>query len=92
MGLLKKLFNNGSQQKENWELKLTGIDYLEARNQIAYMFALFKDEAKQKGGEYVYKEELINVLEPFMNNPCFDTAVKLLEQFPLFLPAFKTKK
>lgn len=79
-------------KKREQEIKLKGVDYWEAKNQIAYSFALAKDEAQKNRGEYVYHPDLIKALEPFMSNPCFDTAVNLLKQFPTFATCFLDPK
>jgi hypothetical protein len=52
------------------------------------MFEIGVEDANRMGGTVAIHKELDEVLTPFMENPCFDTAEKLLEHFFFLLPYF----
>lgn len=81
-----------SNQPESWQEKLKGVDFSRARNEIAYMFKIAKENAKKQGGEYYIKQELNDVLVPFMSEPCLKNAIKLLEFNPILYPYFEQSK
>jgi len=91
MGFLNKLFGE-SEQRKNLKLKLDGVDFIEAKNNINYTFKIAKDEAEQKGGQYYIKNEMAKALDLFTNNPCLETALPLIEKYPSFIPLFEETK
>lgn len=91
MGFFNKLFSE-SEQRKNLRLKLNGVDFIEARNNINYLLKIMKDEAEQKGGQYCIKNEVAKALDLFMNNPCLENALPLLEINPSFIPLFEETK
>ncbi len=56
------------------------------------MFQIAEEEATEKGGEYVYKNELLEALRPFMESPSIETAAALLEAEPSFWSVFEQSK
>ena len=43
-------------------------------------------EARAKGGEYVYRNDFVDGWERFSQNPCYETAKRFLEQAPEYAP------
>jgi len=41
-------------------------------------------DADQQDGEWYFKEEFLDVVVPFMKNPCLESAVVLLNHYPTF--------
>ena len=74
----------------HWDALLAKCDLLMARDEIALMHRRLKEEAKQKGGEHVYKDEYVEALESFYDNPCVETARALLNIAPVHLAQFES--
>ena len=63
-----------------WDNFLKGVDYIEAREAIRCMFDMMADKEKTTGEGYAIKKTNLDALDPFMKNPCFDTALKFLNE------------
>ena len=68
------------------------MDFGKARDEIAYMLKLAKEDAEMKGGNYYIKNELNDALTPFMSNPCLENAIKLLEFTPTLYTYFEMSR
>ncbi len=79
-------------QSDLWKEKLKDVDFERARNEIAYVFKIAKEDAEGQGGEYYIKPEFNDVLTPFMSKPCLENAIKLLECWPDAYPYFEQSK
>ncbi len=73
----------------DWVNELKDVDFIEVRNQFADMFRIAQEEAAKNNEAFCIQNELANVLYPFMNNPCLETAIFLLEKYPNYLPYFR---
>jgi hypothetical protein len=56
------------------------------------MFEVAKEEGAQQGGRYFFKTGFVDVLRPFMANPCLETAVALLNAEPSLWSVFEQSK
>jgi hypothetical protein len=74
--------------KEDWKAKLKAVNYVEVRDRIIEMFEIGVEDAKRRRETMVIHKELDEVLTPFVQNPCFETAEKLLERYSFLLPHF----
>lgn len=81
-----------SEPSPSWQEALQGVDFEAAKEAIAYMFAVARDEGKQQGGEYYWKQEFADAANAFMSNPCRQAAIQLLEVAPFLLPVFEGSK
>ena len=79
-------------ENESWEEILKDVNFEKAKNEIAYMFKIAKEDAKMKGGDYYIKNELNDALIPFMSDPCLNNAIKLLEIAPFLSVYFEQSK
>ena len=79
-------------KNESWEEILKDVDFGKARDEIAYMLKLAKEDAEMKGGNYYIKNELNDALTPFMSNPCLENAIKLLEFTPTLYTYFEMSR
>lgn len=78
--------------RSEWEAKLKGANFEWVKGVIIRMLEMGEEEAKQRGGHFAYKQELLDVLTPFMAKPCLETAIKLLEYEPSFFAHFEQSK
>jgi hypothetical protein len=53
-----------------------------ARREINEFFQMMAQEAKGRGGDYIYKEDFIHGWKTFSSKPCYETAVQFLDQAP----------
>ncbi len=81
-----------SDQSNSFEEKLKGVNFEKAREAIRYMFELGKEEAKRQGSEVYVSKEYHAVLVPFMSDPCYQNAIKLLEVAPILYEFFEKSK
>ena len=65
-----------------WMIKLEGADFQWAKETIAMMFQIADEEANKKGQTVVYKNDYLDALRPFMENPCLQTAVAIFDTNP----------
>ncbi len=72
----------------DWGNKLKNTDFIDVRNQFANMYSIAREEAAKNNQEVYIPNELANVLYPFMNNPCLETAIPLLEKYPDYISRF----
>jgi len=72
-----------------WAKILSRCDLAMARNEIAEMLKQLSAEATRQGGTYMFKQELSDTLEAFVNNPTTTTASALLEIAPSFSESFE---
>ncbi|MBI3805690.1 MAG: hypothetical protein HY282_18215 [Nitrospirae bacterium] len=79
-------------KSSHWAAKLQGADFQWVHETIALMFQMTEEEAKQQGGYYAYKTEFLEVLRPFMANPCLETAIALLNAEESLLSVFEQSK
>jgi hypothetical protein len=61
-----------------WAAKLEGANFEWARDTIALMFHIAEEEGTQRGGHYSVKTNFFEALRPFLENPCLETAIALL--------------
>jgi hypothetical protein len=61
-----------------WAAKLEGANFQWARATIALMFDIAEEEGAQLGGRYCIKTNFFEALRPFLENPCLETAIALL--------------
>lgn len=64
----------------NWEEVLRSCNFFLAQREISRVFSMMAEEAKARGGDYIYKKEFINGWTTFSNKPCYETAIQFLEQ------------
>lgn len=82
-------FRKREPDRKPWEQVLRGCDLLRARDEIADFFAMINSEGKAKGGQYVFKVELVEAWKRFCADPCRDAAVALLEVDPTWARVFE---
>ena len=75
-----------------WENKLCDCDFQLARDEIADFLKMQDDEARQKGGEYIWNTEVAEAIRIFLARPNLQTAAKLLEHTPAFYAYFEECK
>ncbi len=72
--------------------KLEGVDFQAAAENIAYTFREATQKAESEGGQYIAKKEFINATDHYMEKPCLERAITLLEKYPSFLGLFELTK
>lgn len=94
MGIISyfKKNNKAFTNKSRWESALKGVDFMLARDEIAYIFHIGIEEAKKNDEVLIAKKEVVAVWEKFFSNPCLKNAIKLLEIAPFFLDIFEKCK
>ncbi len=60
-----------------------------ARDEIATLHRRLNEEAKQKGGEYMFTKEYVVAWDAFCDNPRIETARALLSVAPSLLHPFQ---
>ena len=70
----------------------SGVDYEKARKDIAFMLHSWVEEAKSENEQLYLKNELNAALEAFFHNPCKQTAIRLLTEWPDFAEWFEMAK
>lgn len=78
--------------REELIAKLQGVDFQAAAENIAYTFREATKKAESEGGQYIAKEEFINATDHYMEKPCLERAIILLEKYPSFLGLFELTK
>ena len=71
-----------------WQERLRGSNYSWAADTIRLTLKMGEEEAAAAGGYNCYKKEFLDVLYPFLDRPCFETAVPLLEMSPSLYSCF----
>jgi len=74
--------------ERDWALILNNVDFKATTFEIRRMFSSQVNYAKAQHQELYMKEELNEALTIFLDHPCFDTAVALLEVSPELMPFF----
>ena len=64
----------------NWKEVISRCNFFLAQREIAEFFRMMNKEAKERGGDYIYKNEFVNGWKRFSDSPCYETAVQFLEQ------------
>lgn len=85
------VFMSGFSKKEKYEEFLRNIDYIETAKNIRTMMLALNKETKIKGFNCYCRNDFIKAKVSFSINPCFDTAVKLMEAAPSSVALFVTK-
>jgi hypothetical protein len=75
-----------------WENKLEGANFQWVGETIALMFQIAEQEAKEQDGYHVYKAEYLEALGRFIESPCLETAIALLEAVPSLWSVFEQSK
>jgi hypothetical protein len=75
-----------------WREKLFDCDFELAKDEIADFLKMQNEEARRQGGEYIWPSEIGEAVKAFLSQPCFETAVKLLEVTPTFYTYFEECK
>jgi hypothetical protein len=93
MGFFDNFFG-GKKGIKNQDLidKLDGVDFIEATKNIEYTFETMRKQAKEEGSEVLIKKEMDNTVRYYMEKPCLERAIALIEQYPSFLPLFEMTK
>ena len=68
---------------------LKDCDFLLARRLIAEMFSAANREAERKGGQYVYKNEMVDAWVGFRDLPTLENAIALIGQVPMLFDYFE---
>jgi len=88
MNILGKFRKKGSQ----WDDMLNNVDYKDLQKRIANYFYSLKTDAESKGMVCYFKKEILNAGTKFVENPCYASAVKLMEADPKLIPEVLTMK
>jgi hypothetical protein len=93
MGFFDKLFGK-EKEKKRQELmaKLDEVDFIEAAKNIEFTFETGRKQAQEKGGDLLIKKEMLSAVNYYMEKPCLERAIILIEQYPSFLPMFELTK
>jgi len=73
-------------------LRLEGVDFQAAAENIAYTFREAERKAESEGGQYIARKEFLNAIDHYMEKPCLDRAIILLEKYPSCLELFEFTK
>jgi len=72
--------------------RIAGADFQAAGENIAYTFQQAAQKAEAEGVQYFAKKEFMNAIDHYMENPCLERAITLLEKYPSFLELFELTK
>jgi hypothetical protein len=93
MEFLDKLLGKGKNTEQQVLInKLDGVDFVEAAKNIDYTFKTGMKQAQEKGEELLIRKEMIDAISYYMENPCLERAITLLEKYPSCLPMFELTK
>jgi len=67
------------KKKGKWEQFLEGVDYLETWAALYFIIDFAVKGGERAGGSYCLKQKDLDALVPYMENPCYETALNLLE-------------
>jgi len=76
MGLPDRI---SGKKKGKWEQFLDGVDYIAARETIRDLIKFTAEKGEREGGSYYVKQTHLDALDPFMENPCYETALNFLK-------------
>lgn len=93
MSFMNKIFGNKKTNiRKELIASLERVDFLAAAENIAYTFREGARKAESEGKRLVMKNELLAAAERFMENPCLEKAITLLEEYPSLLEMFVVTK
>ncbi|MFZ1990607.1 MAG: hypothetical protein WAW96_12645 [Alphaproteobacteria bacterium] len=72
--------------------RLEGVDFQAVAENIAYTFREAAKKAESEGGQYLAKKEFMDAIDQYMENPCLERAITLLEKYPSCLELFELTK
>ena len=75
--------------KESLEEKLSKCDFILVAESFELMFEQAKLEGEAKGGSYVIDKGLMDAMTIFINKPCLDTAITLVNKYPFLSKSFE---
>jgi hypothetical protein len=90
MGFLSKLFGSKktiNRKEIEEELKYSDLSML--RGSLIAMMQIAAQEGKEQGGAYYMEPNMHKAMMKFINNPCLETAVALVQINPSMLSLIK---
>jgi hypothetical protein len=69
-----------------WGEVLKRCNFHLARRELGEYFKIANEDARGRGGEYIYKEEFVRGWDQFAENPCQETARRWVEAAPEYAP------
>jgi hypothetical protein len=73
-------------------VRLAGVDFQAAAENIAYTFQEAATKAESVGVRFIEKEESLNATGQYIGKPCLEKAIALLEKYPSWLGIFELTK
>ena len=92
MSIFDKIFRRKSNVLSELKTSLNGVDFKAAAENIAYTFREAERKAQAEGGHAIMKKEFIASAERYMQNPCLESAIVLLNEYPSFYQMFEFTK
>jgi hypothetical protein len=72
-------------------VSLEGVDFRAAAENIAYTIREAA-KAESEGGQYISKKEFMDATDHYIEKPCLESAITLLEKYPPWLGSFELTK
>lgn len=88
----KKFDGKKTISRQELMARLEGVDFQAAAENIAYTFREAAKKAESEGGQYFANKEFMNATDHYMEKPCLDRAITLLEKYPSCLQLFEFTK
>jgi hypothetical protein len=90
---LNKIFGcKNANSRKALIASLEGVDLRAAAEIISFAFREAAKKAESEGGYSIMKKEFITAAERFIENPCIESAITLLEEYPSFAGLFEATK
>jgi hypothetical protein len=72
--------------------RIEGVDFQAAAEIIAYAFREAAKKGEAEGVQYITKKEFKDATDHYIERPCFERAITLLEKYPSWLGLFELTK
>jgi hypothetical protein len=73
-------------------VRLEGVDFQAAAENIAYTFPEAATKAESVGVRFIEMEESLNATGQYIGKPCLEKAIRLLEKYPSWIGIFELTK
>jgi hypothetical protein len=73
-------------------VRLEGVDFQAAAENIAYTFREAAKKAESVGGWFIEMKEFMDATDRYVGKPCLERAITLLEKYPSWLGLFELTK
>jgi hypothetical protein len=80
------------RNRRDAEQLLRGVDIAAVSDFFALSFDVAREIAEKRNGKTTGNTDFQSAMKIFLNNPCKDTAIDLLEKYPHLLEVFEMSK